>query len=251
MGKALLDGRVGIITGGASGIGAAITRAVVADGAKVAVIGLAADEERTQRMRAALNGSAAALSFYEANVSEFDPCRKAVEAVERDHGRIDFLVNSAGIVADRTVRKMTVQEWEAVLRVNLFGPFFMTKAVLDGMVHRGYGRIVNISSVIGHTGNVGQANYAAAKAGLFGLTKSVALEMANRGVTVNCVAPGFINTDLVSAMPKAAVESAIARTPEHRLGKPEEVARVVRFLLDDEAGYITGAIYDVNGGFYM
>ncbi|MBC5823771.1 MAG: 3-oxoacyl-ACP reductase FabG [Candidatus Eremiobacteraeota bacterium] len=246
-----LAGRVGIVTGGASGIGAAITSTLVNDGAKVAILGLAPDRERSQRLLAGLNGGATAISFHEVDVAQFDACQDAAQTITHDLGRIDFLINSAGIVADRTVRKMSLREWETVLRVNLFGPFFMIKAVLEGMVQRNYGRIVNISSVIGHTGNIGQANYAAAKAGLFGLTKSVALEMANRGVTVNCVAPGFIDTELVGAMPTAAVESAIQRTPEHRLGKPDEVARVVRFLLDDNAGYITGAVYDVNGGFYM
>jgi acetoacetyl-CoA reductase len=169
----------------------------------------------------------------------------------RDYGRIDYLVNNAGITLDKTVRKMTPDEWQQVLQVNLSGAFHMTKAVLEHMLERGSGRIVNISSVIGETGNIGQANYAASKAGLFGLTKSLALEMARKGITVNCVAPGFIETEMVAAIPKAALDSVIEKIPMQRLGRPEEVARVVRFLLEDEAGYITGAVYNVNGGLEM
>jgi NAD(P)-dependent dehydrogenase (short-subunit alcohol dehydrogenase family) len=246
-----LSDRVGIVTGGSRGIGGAISKLLAEDGATVAVLGLPVDRERTQTLRASLNGTASRVFFYEGDVGKFDGCRAAVETILKEHGRIDFLVNNAGITADHSVRKMTVEEWQAVLQVNLSGPFFMIKAVLDHMVERKFGRIVNISSVVGLTGNFGQANYAAAKAGLLGLTKTVALEVANRGITVNAVAPGFINTEMVALMPEAAIAAAIAKTPEHRLGKPEEVARVVRFLLDEDAGYITGAVYNVNGGWYM
>jgi len=146
---------------------------------------------------------------------------------------------------------MTVEEWQAVLQVNLSGPFFMIKAVIETMVAQSFGRVVNISSVVGQSGNFGQANYASAKAGLIGLTKSVALEVAKRGITVNAIAPGFIDTDMTKAMPAEAIESAIAQTPKRRLGQPDEVAHVVRFLVDEKAGYITGAVYNVNGGWYM
>jgi acetoacetyl-CoA reductase len=246
-----LSNRVGIVTGGARGIGAAITQLLVADGATVVVMGLAADRARTEALRASMNGSAHNVTFREGNVAHYDACKGIVDEVRAQYGHIDFLVNNAGITADHTVRKMTIEEWQAVLQVNLSGPFFMIKAVLDHMVERNYGRIVNISSVVGHTGNVGQANYAAAKAGVMGLTKTVALEVAQKGITVNAVAPGFINTDMVAAMPKAALEAAIQKSPERRLGQPEEVARVVRFLLDETSGYITGSVYDVNGGLYM
>lgn len=246
-----LTNRVGIVTGGARGIGAAITRLLVADGATVSVMGLAADRERTETLRASLNGTASLVNFREGNVADYQACKRVVDEVIAQFGQIDFLVNNAGITADHTVRKMTVEEWQAVLAVNLSGPFFMIKAVLDHMVERQYGRIVNISSVVGHTGNVGQANYASSKAGVMGLTKTVALEVAHRGITVNAVAPGFINTDMVAAMPQAAIDAAIQKSPERRLGQPDEVARVVRFLLDDTSGYITGAVYDVNGGLYM
>jgi acetoacetyl-CoA reductase len=243
--------RVGVVTGGSRGIGGAISALLAEDGATVAVLGLPEDKARTQHLAASLNGAASRLHFYETNVANYDRCQEAVAAVLREHGRIDMLVNNAGITRDHTVRKMTVDEWEAVLQVNLSGPFFMIKAVLDSMVERGYGRIVNISSVVGVSGNFGQANYAAAKAGLIGLTKTVAREVAKRGITVNAVAPGFIDTDMTRAMPMAAIENAIEQTPRARLGKPDEVAQLVRFLLDEKAGYITGAVYNINGGWYM
>jgi acetoacetyl-CoA reductase len=243
--------RVGIVTGGSRGIGGAISSVLAEDGATVAVFGLPEDRDRTRHLASSLNGAAPRLHFYETDVSVYDRCREAVAAVLKEHGRIDFLVNNAGITRDHTVRNMTVDEWEAVLQVNLSGPFFMIKAVLETMLERGYGRIVNISSVVGVTGNFGQANYAAAKAGLLGLTKTVAREVAKRGITVNAVAPGFIDTDMTKAMPSEAIETAIAQTPKRRLGQPDEVARLVRFLLDDNAGYITGAVYDINGGWYM
>ena len=239
------------MTGGSRGIGGAVSTLLAEDGASVAVLGLPEDEARTHRLAAHLNGSASRIEFYETDVSIYDRCRKAVGDVLDKHGRIDYLVNNAGITRDHTVRKMTVDEWEAVLQVNLSGPFFMIKAVLDAMLERGFGRIVNISSVVGESGNFGQANYAAAKAGLIGLTKTVALEVAKKGITVNAVAPGFIDTDMTKAMPSEAIENAIAQTPKRRLGKPEEVARLVRFLLDEKAGYITGAVYNINGGWYM
>lgn len=244
-------GRIGIVTGGARGIGGAITTLLAEDGATVAVLGLPEDRARAQSLASRLNGASQRLHFYETDVGIYDRCKEAVATVLREHGRIDFLVNNAGITRDHTVRKMTVEEWDAVLRVNLSGPFFMIKAVLDAMVEQGFGRIVNISSVVGEAGNFGQANYAAAKAGLIGLTKTVALEVAKRGITVNAVAPGFIDTDMTRAMPPAAIESAIDQTPGQRLGKPEEVAQLVRFLLDERSGYITGAVYNINGGWYM
>ncbi len=166
------------------------------------------------------------------------------------HGRVDFLVNNAGITIDKTVRKMSVEDWQSVLRINVSGAFFMIKAVLDHMLEQGSGRVVNVSSVIGQTGNIGQANYAASKAALLGLTQSLALETARKGITVNCVAPGFIETEMVAAIPREILDGIIDRVPLRRLGRPDEVARVVRFLLEDELSYITGALYTVNGGMF-
>ena len=246
-----LEKRVAIVTGGSRGIGGAISRLLAEDGATVAVLGLPIDRERTERLRVSLNGSASRVHFYQGDVGVFAECRRAVDEVVREHGRVDFLINNAGITRDHTVRKMTEEEWQAVLQVNLSGPFFMIKAVLDTMVAQGFGRIVNISSVVGESGNFGQANYAAAKAGLIGLTKTVALEVAKKHITVNAVAPGFIETEMTKAMPAQAIETAISQTPKARLGQPDEVAHVVRFLVDDRAAYITGAVYNVNGGWYM
>jgi acetoacetyl-CoA reductase len=246
-----LQGRVALVTGGSRGIGGAISRQLADDGATVAVLGLPIDRERTERLRLSLNGSASRVHFYEGDVGIMSECRNAVDRIVREHGRIDYLINNAGITRDHTVRKMTEEEWQAVLQVNLTGPFFMIKAVLDHMIAAEYGRIVNISSVVGESGNFGQANYAAAKAGLIGLTKTVALEVAKKHITVNAVAPGFIETDMTKAMPPQAIESAISQTPKQRLGQPEEVAHVVRFLVDEKAAYITGAVYNVNGGWYM
>lgn len=246
-----LEGRIAIVTGGARGIGAAISAALAADGATVAVLGVPDDRERTETLRSSLNGSAKRVEFYEANVADPLACQRAVQRVLDAHGKVDVLVNNAGITKDHTARKMTIEEWQAVLNVNLSGPFFMIKAVLDHMLEKQYGRIVNISSVVGHTGNFGQANYAAAKAGLLGLTKTLALETAKSGITVNAVAPGFTATEMVRAMPEAAIDIAKSRTPVDRLGEPNEIARVVRFLIDEHSGFITGATYDVNGGMYM
>ena len=244
-----LDGRVAIVTGGARGIGAAVARALAADGARVAITGLRGDASAGASLAAEIGQDRC--RFYESDVGDFDRCEELVAGVLRDLEQVDILVNNAGITRDHTIRKLSVEDWLAVLRTNLNGPFFMIKSVLDHMIGRGYGRIVSMSSVIAHTGNVGQANYAASKAGLLGLTKSVALETASRGITANCVAPGFIDTEMVAAMPAAAKEASIAHVPEHRLGKPDEVARVVRFLVDENAGFITGTVVDVNGGLYM
>lgn len=246
-----LDGRVAIVTGGSRGIGGAISTALACDGALVAVVGIPPDRERVAALQTSLNGTAKLVEFYEANVADHRACEAAVRSIIEKHGKVDILVNNAGITKDHTARKMTVEEWQAVIDVNLSGPFFMIKAVLDHMLERKFGRIVNISSVVGHMGNFGQANYAAAKAGLLGLTKTLAIETAKSGITVNAVAPGFTATEMVKAMPRAAIDIAKSRTPVDRLGDPSEIARVVRFLVDDASAFITGATFDVNGGMYM
>jgi acetoacetyl-CoA reductase len=246
----VFEGRVALVTGGTRGIGAAITQMLCENGATVAA-GYSRGQESAEAFRDQMTAKGAKVSIHQGRVDDADDCNRVVKEVLDSFGRIDYLVNNAGITIDKTVRRMTVDDWRQVLNVNLSGAFQMTKAVLEHMIERGSGRIVMISSVIGETGNIGQANYAASKAGLFGFTKSLALEMAQRGITVNSVAPGFIATEMVQAIPQAALDKVIEKIPQRRLGRPEEVARVVRFLLEDEASYITGAVYSVNGGLDM
>lgn len=246
----MFEGRVALVTGGARGIGAAITEMLATSGAAVAA-GYSRDREGAEKFRNQMREKGANVSVHQGRVDSTDDVNRVIKEVMDEHGRIDYLVNNAGITVDKTVRKMSVDDWRQVLDVNLSGAFQMTKGVLEHMIGRGSGRIVNISSVIGETGNVGQANYAASKAGLFGFTKSLALEMAQRGITVNCVAPGFIGTEMVAAIPEAALAKVLEKIPQRRLGRPEEVARVVRFLLEDDSSYITGAVYSINGGLDM
>jgi NAD(P)-dependent dehydrogenase (short-subunit alcohol dehydrogenase family) len=191
------------------------------------------------------------VSIHQGNVGLPGDCERVVREVLEQRGQVDVLVNNAGITVDKTVRKMTVEDWHAVLRINLSGAFYMTKAVLEHMLSRSYGRIVNMSSVIGETGNIGQANYAASKSGLFGFTKSLALETARKGITVNCVTPGFVETEMVAAVPKETLEKVIETIPMRRLGQAWEVARAVRFLCEEDSGYITGAVFTINGGLEM
>ena len=246
----MFTGKVAVVTGGCRGIGAAITQCLAEAGAHVAA-GYNRGAETAEALAAGLRAEGRSISLHQGNVAEPDSCARVVREVLDQQGRIDFLVNNAGINVDKTVRKMTVDDWHAVLRVNLSGAFYMIKAVLNHMTERGSGRIVNISSVIGQSGNIGQANYAASKSGQFGFTKSLALEVARKGITVNCIAPGFIETEMVASVPKPVLEQIVDRIPLGRLGQASEVARCVRFLLEDEAGYITGAVLTVNGGLEM
>jgi acetoacetyl-CoA reductase len=242
--------RVALVTGGTRGIGAAIIAALAADGTQVAA-GYSSHQDRADEMAAKLAAEGHAVSLHQGNVGNPEDCERVVAEVLSQYDHIDYLINNAGITVDKTVRNLTVEDWHAVLRVNLSGAFYMTKAVLEHMIGRNFGRIVNISSIIGSTGSIGQANYAASKSGLFGLTKSLALETARKGITVNCVAPGFIDTEMVAAVPKEALDRVIANIPMRRLGHPEEIAHAVRFLLQDEAAYITGSVLSVNGGMEM
>jgi 3-oxoacyl-(acyl-carrier-protein) reductase len=241
---------VAVVTGGTRGIGEAITVALARDGIHVAA-GYHSNGQAAEALRAKLIAEGHSMSVHQGSVAIPDDCQRVAAEVLTNFGRIDYLVNNAGVTVDKTVRRMTVDDWHAVLRVNLSGAFYMTKAVLEHMIERRSGRIINISSVIGEMGNIGQANYAASKAGLFGFTKSLALETAGKGITVNCVAPGFINTEMVAAVPQEALNAVIARIPVGRLGRPEEIAKAVRFLTDQDSGYITGSILAVNGGLDM
>ena len=236
------------MTGGARGIGLAISRYFLERGATVAA-GYSRNEEAARAILA--DTDPGRVSIHQGNISNHVDCERVVEEVIARYGRLDILVNNAGINVDKSVRRMTPQEWDRVIEVNLNGAFYMSRAALPHMIDNGYGRIVNISSVIGETGNIGQANYAAAKSGLFGLTMTMALEGASKGITVNSVAPGFINTDMVASIPEEILARIVAQIPAGRLGEPEEVARVVAFLADPDSSYITGQVYSINGGLYM
>jgi acetoacetyl-CoA reductase len=243
-----MNGQVALVTGGIRGIGLAICERLMNRGVKVAA-GYSHNVEAAQQF--AGKYAEAGATVHQGNIGSNEDCVRVISEVLDRHGHLDILVNNAGITLDKTMRKMTPQEWDHVIHVNLSGAFYLSRAILQQMLDRGYGRIINISSVIGEAGGFGQANYAAAKSGMFGLTMSLALETASKGITVNSVTPGFISTDMTAAVPPAAMEKIIARIPVGRLGEPNEVARVVEFLADPESGYITGQVYAVNGGLYM
>ena len=241
-----MNGQVALVTGGIRGIGAAICDRLAARGMTIAA-GYSRDKEAADLFRETHPGS----SVHQGDIGAVEDCERVISEVLSQHGRLDVLVNNAGITADKTVRRMTPHDWDRVVQVNLSGAFYLSRAILQHMLDRGSGRIINISSIIGESGNIGQANYAAAKAGLFGLTMSLAQETARKGITVNSVAPGYVSTEMVAAVPQAALEKVIAKIPAGRLGEPDEIARVVEFLADPDSGFITGQIYSVNGGQYM
>jgi len=241
---------VALVTGGTRGIGAAITEELASCGLHVAA-GYHRNFEAAKAMKDDLAAKGYSISLHQGNVGTPEDCTRVVEELLKEQGRIDYLINNAGITVDKTVRNMSIDDWHAVLRVNLSGTFYMTKAVLEHMLERGSGRIVNMSSFVGEAGNFGQANYAASKAGQIGFTKSLALELARKGITVNSISPGFISTDMVADIPQKIMDGIIEKIPVRRLGEPSEIARVVRFLCEDESGYITGAMIPVNGGIEM
>jgi 3-oxoacyl-[acyl-carrier protein] reductase len=238
-----LSGKVAFVTGSTRGIGHAIARALHAAGAKVAVVGR--DHARAQAVAAELGERAAGVAC---DVAQADQVEAAIAAAERALGPIDILVNNAGLTRDNILLRLTDADWNAVLDANLKGAFHTTRAVIKGMMKRRAGRIVNITSIVGLTGNKGQANYAASKAGLVGFTKSVAKEYASRGVLANCVAPGFIETDMTAALPDEARATLLQDIALGRLGRPEDIAGAVLFLASDLAGYITGQVLVVDGG---
>ncbi len=246
----MVEQRVAIVTGGVRGIGAAITTNLAERGMHVAA-GCSRISPRAEEFVERLAKDGLSVSLHAGNIGEPADCNGMVEELLALKGRVDILVNNAGVTVDKTVRKMTVDDWHAVLRVNLSGSFYMIKAVLEPMIAQEYGRIVNISSAVGATGSVGQANYAASKAGQFGLAKSLAREVARKGITVNCVTPGYTDTDMVAEVPEEVLAKVIKTIPVGRLGNADEIARAVAFLAAEEAGYITGSVLAVNGGWDM
>jgi len=237
--------RVALVTGGTRGIGAAIAKALKADGYKVAA-NYGGNDDAAQKFKAATG-----VPVYKWDVSSFDSCAGGLKQVEADLGPVEVLVNNAGITRDTTMKRMDHQKWQEVMDTNLGGCFNMAKAVWEGMTGRGYGRIVNIGSINGQAGQYGQVNYAAAKSGIHGFTKALAQEGARVGVTVNAIAPGYIDTDMVAAVPEDVLGKIVAKIPVNRLGKAEEIARGVAFLVDENAGFVTGSTLSINGGQHM
>jgi len=240
-----MAGRVALVTGGTRGIGRAIVERLKADGFRVAA-GYAGNEEAARGCADDLG-----IMIVKGNVGDFDDCKRAVAEVEAELGPVEVLVNNAGITRDAMLHKMTPQQWNEVIFVNLASIFNMSRQVIEGMRERGFGRIINISSINGQKGQMGQTNYSAAKAGVIGFTKALAQEGAAKGITVNAVAPGYIDTDMMSAVPEKVLTQIIGTIPVGRLGKAEEIAACVAFLARDDAAFITGATITANGGQYF
>ncbi len=243
--------RIALVTGGMGGLGEAICIKLAALGDKV-VTTYSPHNKTAQEWLRKMNDMGFGFKAYACDVSDFDSCKACVELITKDLGPIDVLVNNAGITRDMTFKKMTKADWDAVIHTNLDSTFNMTKQVMDGMTDRGWGRVINISSVNGTKGAFGQTNYAAAKAGMHGFTKSLSLEVAKKGVTVNTISPGYIGTKMVMAIPQEILDSKILpQIPQSRLGKPEEVAGLVAYLASEEAAFVTGANISINGGQHM
>jgi len=257
-----LVGRVAFVTGGTRGIGAAISRSLASQGAVIAA-GYSGNQEAAEAFSKGIRDDfpESDATVHRGDIGSAEDCRRTVQEVIDQHGRLDILVNNAGITVDRTVLKMADEDWQRVIDVNLSGAYYLSQAALKHMVERGSGRIVMISSVIGETGGIGQANYSSAKAGLLGLTKTLAREAAMQlqrsgntdgiGITVNAVTPGYTATEMLASIPDKVLDGLRAKIPLGRLGEPEEIARVVHFLAADASSYITGQVWGVNGGLDM
>ncbi|WP_374276807.1 acetoacetyl-CoA reductase [Azonexus sp.] len=243
--------RVALITGGMGGLGEAICIKMAALGYKVVTTYSPGNTKAADWLKN-MNNMGYGFKAYPCDVTDFDSAKACVEAVAKEVGPVDVLVNNAGITRDMTFRKMTKADWDAVMSTNLDSVFNMTKQVMDGMVERKWGRVINVSSVNGQKGAFGQTNYSAAKAGMHGFTKALALEVAKQGVTVNTISPGYIGTKMVTAIPQEILDSKILpQIPVNRLGKPEEIAGLVAYLASDEAAFVTGANISINGGQHM
>lgn len=237
--------RIAVVTGGTRGIGAAISESLHKAGYKVAATYHGNDQA------AAEFTARTGVANFKFDVSDFESCKTGVAAIESELGPIDVLVNNAGITRDSFLHKMSIDSWHEVMNTNINAMFYMSRLVIEGMRERGYGRIVNISSINGQTGQIGQTNYSAAKAAVLGFTKAFALECAPKGITVNSIAPGYVDTDMVRAVSPDVLEKIIAKIPVKRLGKPEDIARGVLFLAHENAGFITGSTLTINGAQYI
>ncbi|HAT6977340.1 TPA: acetoacetyl-CoA reductase [Legionella pneumophila] len=240
-----------VVTGGTGGIGTAICQHLAADYQVIACYFKNGQHEEAKRWQATQKEAGFDIDILYADTTYFADCEKFTELIMERYGCIDVLVNNAGITCDTTLKKMTLEQWQQVVDANLTSVFNMTRNALPAMLDKGYGRIISISSINGRKGQFGQCNYAATKAGLFGFSKSLALEVANKGITVNTISPGYIETPMLSAMREDVLKSIIANIPIGRLGKPQEIAKAVTFLASPESGFITGANLDINGGQYM
>ena len=246
----MLEGKIAVVTGASRGIGRAIVIRLAGEGATV-VINYNGSKEKAEEVKQEIEGAGGKAAVCQCNVADFDQCQAFIQKVIDEFGRIDILVNNAGITRDGLLMKMSEEDFDQVIETNLKGAFHTIRFASRQMLRQKSGRIINLSSVVGVTGNAGQANYAASKAGVIGLTKSAARELASRGITCNAVAPGFIETDMTSVLSEKVKEGAAAGIPLGAFGKPEDVAAAAAFLASDEAGYITGQVLHVDGGMVM
>ena len=243
--------RIAVVTGGMGGLGESISTKMADAGYKV-VVTYSPSNTKYKAWLDEMKGKGYAFAAYPVDVASYDDCAAVAGRIHKECGNIDILVNNAGITRDMTFKKMTKADWDAVMRTNLDSCFNMTKQVMDGMVDRNWGRVINVSSVNGQKGAFGQTNYSAAKAGIHGFTKALALEVAKKGVTVNTISPGYIGTKMVTAIPKEILDSKILpQIPVGRLGKPEEIAGLIIYLCSEEAAFVTGANISINGGQHM
>jgi acetoacetyl-CoA reductase len=250
MGTTLKD-RVVLVTGAVGGIGRAISLHLAQEGATLALNYLVEQDQDAEDFLKQLTNQGFRANLYKADVSRYDEAVSLIERATKDFGRIDVLINNAGITIDKTMKNMSPENWDKVIGVDLSSVFYCSRAVIGQMLERGYGRIVNTSSVVGQKGNFGQTNYAAAKAGIIGFTKALALETAKKGITVNAVAPGFVKTAMTDLIPKDVMDKIVDSIPAGRMAEPSEIARAIAFLADEKSSYITGQVLGVNGGFYM
>lgn len=246
----MLEGKIALVTGASRGIGRAIARKLASQGATV-VINYNGSKEKAEKVKQEIEADGGKASICQCNVSEYEACQAMIQNVVDEYGRIDILVNNAGITKDGLLMKMSEEDFDRVIDTNLKGAFNTTRFAVRQMLRQKSGRIINMASVVGVTGNAGQVNYAASKAGIIGMTKATAREVASRGITVNAIAPGFIETDMTDVLSEKVKEASVSQIPLGKFGKPEQVAATAAFLASEDAGYITGQVLHVDGGMVM